>query len=239
MSEELELYSYKPVNEAVRPYRQDYMVNSGSGLPAVRLKRGTDFGVIPGTKKPSLYKAGAEKIATQYGLCQRYSIESKIEQADGKNNLFFYLVRCDLVKIIDGREYVITSAFGSANTNEKRNGFNAAWDAANSAVKMAQKRALVGAVIALSSGTGMFDQDMEDEQFMKNADAIVKTGPDDPISTKQITRLYAIAGEAGMTSAEAKQKIIAMGYKSTKEIKQKDYDGVIAALQEAGNGSNG
>ena len=232
MSEELIAYSYTPLNEAVKPFRQNYMVDAGNGLPPVALKRGTDFGVIPGTKKPSLFKAGAEKVATQYGLCQRYAIESKVESPDPKAPFFFYLVRCDLVKIIDGQEYVITSAFGSSNSNEKRNGFNSAWDSANSCVKMAQKRALVGAVLALCSGSSMFDQDMEDETFMKNADAIIKTGPNDPVTTKQITRLYAIAGEAGMTTDEAKKKIKAMGYASTKDIKQKDYDAVIEKLKE-------
>ena len=234
MSEELELYSYTPLNEAVRPKGQNYMVDAGAGLPPVQLKRDADFGVIPGTKKPSLYKAGAEKIATNYGLCQRYSIESKADVTEGKAPLFFYLVKCELVKIIDGKEYVITSAFGSGNTNEKRNGFNSPWDAANGTIKMAQKRALVGAVIALCSGSGMFSQDMEDEKFMENAGKITKTGPEDPITKQQITRLYAIAGEAGLTASEAKLRIIAMGFTSTKEIKQKDYDGVIEKLKEAG-----
>lgn len=232
MSEEMIAYSYTPLNEAVRPKGQNYLVDAGTGLPPVQLKRGNDFGVIPGTKKPSLYKAGAEKIATQYGLCQRYSIESKVEQVDGKAILFYYLVRCDLVKIIEGKEYIIVSAYGSANTNEKRNGFNAAWDAANGTIKMAQKRALVGAVIALCSGSGMFAQDMEDEAFMKNAAAITKTDPEAPITAKQITRLYAIAADAGLSTPEAKQRIIAMGYASTKDIKQKDYDAVCAKMQE-------
>ena len=236
MSEELVAYSYTPLNAAVRPKGPNYLVNAENGLPPVQLKRDTDFGVIPGTKKPSLFKAGAEKIATQYGLCQRYSIESKAEDFNSKTPFFYYLIRCDLVKIIDGKEYVIVSAFGSGNSNEKRNGFAAAWDTANSCVKMAQKRALVGAVLALCSGSSMFDQDMEDEAFMKKAEAITKTNPDDPVSRAQITRLYAIAGEAGLTSAEAKQRIIAMGYASTKDIKQKDYDEVIRRLQEADNG---
>lgn len=228
---ELIPYSYTPLNEAVKPYRQNYMVDAQNGLPPVALKRGTDFGVIPKTTKPSLFKAGAEKIATAYGLCQRYSIESKTEIVD-KTPLFYYLIRCDLVKIIDGQEYIIVSAFGSANSNEKRNGFNPAWDSANSCVKMAQKRALVGAVLALCSGSSMFDQDMEDESFMKNADAIVKQDPEAPISSKQITRLYAIAGDAGLTTAEAKRKLQAMGYTSTKDIRQKDYDTVIEKLKE-------
>lgn len=234
MSEEMVAYSYSPLNEAVTPKGQNYMVNSGSGLPAVKLVRGEDFGVIKGTKKPSLYKAGAEKIATQYGLCQRYSIESKIESVDAKNPIFYYLVRCDLVKIIDGKEYVITSAFGSGSSSEKKHGFASPFDVANTAVKMAQKRALTGAVIALCSGSGMFTQDMEDEEFMKNADSITKNDPEAPITSKQIQRIYAIAGNAGMTTPEAKQKLIAMGYASTKDIRQKDYDAVCQKMQEEG-----
>lgn len=232
MNESLVAYSYTPLNEAVVPKGKNYMVDSQMGLPPVQLKRDTDFGVIPGTKKPSLYKAGAEKIATQYGLCQRYAIESKVESFDGKTPMFYYLVRCDLVKIIEGQEYTIVSAYGSSNTMEKRNGFNSAWDAANGTIKMAQKRALVGAVLALCSGSSMFSQDMEDEQFMKNADAILKTDPESPITAKQIQRLYAIAGAAGITTPEAKRRIIAMGYASTKDIKQKDYDAVCAKMQE-------
>lgn len=233
MSEEIVAYSYTPTNAAVKPRGQNYMVDAGMGLPPVQIKRGTDFGVIPGTKKPSLFKCGAEKIATAYGLCQRYEIVGKEE--DFKTPLFFYLIRCDLVKIIEGQEYVIVSAYGSANTSERRNGRNSPFDGANSTVKMAQKRALVGAVLALCSGSDMFTQDMEDEDFMRNADSITKTGPDDPITKQQITRLYAIAGEAGLTSAEAKRKLQAMGYASTKDIRQRDYDSVIDALKEAGN----
>lgn len=229
---EMVAYSYTPLNEAVTPKGQNYMVNSQNGLPPVKLLRGEDFGVIPGTKKPSLFKAGAEKIATQYGLCQRYTIEDKIHDFTGKAIFSYYMVKCELVKIIDGKEYVIVSSYGSSNTNEKRNGFNSAWDADNGTLKMAQKRALTGAVIALCSGSSMFTQDMEDEQFMKNAASITKTDTEAPITSKQITRLYAIAGNAGLTTPEAKQRIVSMGYASTKDIKQKDYDAVCAKMQE-------
>lgn len=232
MSEEMIAYSYTPLNEAVRPKGQNYLVDAGTGLPPVQLKRDADFGVIPNTKKPSLFKAGAEKIATAYGLCQRYSIEDRDKNCDGKNNFFYFLVKCELVKIIDGKEYTIVSSFGSGNTNERRNGTASAWDGANSAVKMAQKRALVGAVLALCSGSGMFDQDMEDETFMKKADAILKSTPDSPITSKQVQRIYAIASNAGLSIPEAKQRIIAMGYASTKDIKQKDYDAVCAKMPE-------
>ena len=235
MSEELTAYSYTPLNAAVRTKGQNYLVDAGMGLPAVTLRRDVDFGVINGMKTPSLFKPGAEKIATSYGLCQRYVTESKIEEVKGDRVFFYYLIRCDLVKIIDGKEYVITSAYGSANTNEKRNGRNSAWDAANGTVKMAQKRALVGAVLALCSGSDMFTQDIEDMNFMENAEKIIKEKPDDPITNQQIRRIYAIANSLGIPQGEAKRKIIAMGYASTKDIKQKDYDAVIEALKEAAN----
>lgn len=223
-------YSYHPMNAAVRPSGRNYIVDAGVGFAPVKIHRGTDFGVIPGTHKPSLFKAGAEKIATAYGLCQRYEIVGK--QEDFATPLFYYLIRCDLVKIIDGREYVIVSAYGSANTSERRNGRNSPFDGANSTVKMAQKRALVGAVLALCSGSDMFTQDMEDEDFMRQADSITKADPEAPITPNQSKRLYAICGDMGLSIPEAKKRLKAIGYASTKDIRQRDYDDVIEKLKE-------
>ena len=232
MSEELVAYSYKPLNEVVRPKGSNYLVDSGAGLPPVMLKRDVDFGVIPNTKKPSLFKPGAEKIATQYGLCQRYALVDQTHSWEGKNVFSWYLVRCDLVKIIDGQEYIISSAFGSANTNERKCGTASAWDTDNARIKMAQKRALVGAVLALCSGSSMFEQDIEDEEFMKKADEFVKSNPEAPLSKEQKNNIFAIAQVNGLTIPEARQRLVAMGFASTNDLKQKDYDAVRAAMQK-------
>lgn len=217
----------------VQPKGKNYLINCGN-FGQQTLKRDVDFGVIPKTKKPSLFKSGAEKVAMGYGLLQHYTIESKIEQV-GKEALFYYLVRCDLVKVYNGIEYVWTSAYGSANTSEKRNGFNSPYDAANSTLKMAQKRALVAAALSISGLSDAFTQDMENEDFMQNAQALIDTDkPDSPVSTAQIKRLYAIGGEAGMNAAEVKQILVAQGYTSTKQIKQKDYDAVIELIKKKG-----
>ena len=217
----------------VQPKGKNYLINCGNFGQQV-LKRDVDFGVIPKTKKPSLFKSGAEKVAMGYGLLQHYTIESKIEQV-GKEPIFYYLVRCDLVKVYNGIEYVWTSAYGSANTSEKRNGFNSPYDAANSTLKMAQKRALVAAALSISGLSDAFTQDMENEDFMQNAQALIDTDkPDSPVSTAQIKRLYAIGGEAGMNAAEVKQILVAQGYTSTKQIKQKDYDAVIDLIKKKG-----
>lgn len=225
MSNELTLFEGQKA--IVAPKRMNYEISVPGGVPQT-LKRDVDFGVIPKTKKPSLYKSGAEKICFAYGLMQRYYIESKIEQTE-PSPFFFYTVRCDLVKLLPtGQEIVFTSSYGSANTLEKRVGFAGAYDAANSTLKMAQKRALTSAAISICGGSDLFTQDIEDETYItKNYEEMKVTAKDDaPITTSQIKRLYAIGKEAGKNVDEVKNMIIAKGYTSTKDIKQKDYDEV-------------
>lgn len=226
-----ELALYEGQKAVVEAKRLNYEISVPGCVPQT-LKRGVDFGVIPKTKKPSLYKSGAEKIAFAYGLMQRYYIETKIEQTEPEP-FFYYAVRCDLVKLLPtGQEVVFTSGYGSANTKEKRNGFNGAFDAANSALKMAQKRALTSAAIAVCGGSDLFTQDIEDESFIESGNAELKaTQSDDaPITAKQVKRLFAIAGDAGKTVEEAKQTLAKFGYTSTKDITQKDYDEICTLL---------
>lgn len=217
----------------VEPKRMNYTVTVG-GRETV-LKRDVDFGVIPKTKRPSLFKSGAEKICFAYGLMQRYHIETKIEQTEPEP-YFMYTVRCDLVKLNmqNGQEYVFTSGYGSANTKEKRNGFNGAYDAANSTLKMAVKRALVSAAIAVCGGSDLFTMDIEDESFMtQNYTEMKQTASDDaPITTAQTRRIFAIANDAGHNKAETLNILASHGFNSSKDVKQKDYDEVCKLVAE-------
>jgi hypothetical protein len=218
-------------NALVEPKRMNYEITAPNGVKTT-LKRDVDFGVIPKTKKPSLYKSGAEKICFAYGLMQRYTVESKIEQTDPEP-FFFYTVRCDLVKLNlqTGQEYVFTSGYGSANTKEKRNGFNGAYDAANSSLKMAAKRALTAAAISVCGGSDLFTMDIEDETVTRNFEEIKATSADNaPITTKQIKRLFAIGNENGLGVEQIKTKLASIGYTSTKEITQEKYDEVCKII---------
>ena len=148
------------------------------------------------TKHPTLFKSGAEKVAVAYGLCQRYHLESKVE--DHSEGFFFYCVRCDLVKIVDGQEYTITSSYGSANTREGRNGRQSPYDGANSALKMAQKRALVSASLSLGCMSDSFTQDIESDT--EEAGVYFNSqNPDAPITAAQVKFFYAAAGRHGLT----------------------------------------
>jgi len=237
------LVVYEAHRALAESVKGSYALQLGNGS-TVDLKRGVDFdnpvvktGKNAGKKafdKPILQKAGAEKIAFGFGLLQQYELVSKVETYDGQNSYFAYTVRCDLVKLgPNGEKVVVSNSYGHANTAERRNGFNAPADAANGSLKMAQKRALVGAALAISGLSDMFYQDIDNDGFMAEAGNITKARDDDPISSKQITRIYALAGSLGLTTPEAKNIIQAMGYGSTKDIKVKDYDSVIEAVKKA------
>ena len=55
-----ELVVYEAQQAAAIPKGKNYIVAAPNGGQA-KLERDVDFGVIPKTKQPSLYKAGAEK----------------------------------------------------------------------------------------------------------------------------------------------------------------------------------
>ena len=224
-----ELMIYEAHQAIARTSGKNYKITPPVGSE-VTLKRGTDFGVVPGTKQPSLLKSGAEKVCMAYGLLQHYSIESRIEQSEKNNFLFYYLVKCELVKIAnDGKEYVFATGYGSANTAEKRNGTKAnSPDVINSTVKMAQKRALVAAALSISGLSDMFTQDMENADFMEKAYDLQKTlDPDSRITAAQVQRIYAIAQSNGIPANEVKMKLKENGY-DIKTVTQKEYNAVYA-----------
>lgn len=221
-----------------RPRGANYVITSPMTGNEVKIERNVDFGVIPGTKKPSLYKSGAEKIIGVYQLMPRFSILSKTENYDGKSDFFMYVVECSLVKGFFDKEghyqeCVYSNGIGSANTGEKRNGYNSALNAANSTLKMAQKRAMVSAALGISGLSSMFTMDLEDEASMSKAKA-VSLSDDDPITRQQQMRIFAVAGNAGLSSDECKRKLAELGFTSTKDVKQKDMERIITAFQELG-----
>ena len=212
---------------------RNYTLNIGN-MKTV-LKRDIDFGVIPGTSKPSLYKSGAEAICMGYGLLQHYDIVSSAENWDGDTPFFMYTVRCDLVKIFDGKEYIFSTAFGSANTREKRNGRNDAFNGANTTLKMAMKRALTSASIAVSGLSSAFTMDVEDMGFNKTVESMTfdNTDPNTPITQAQRKRLFAIAKTYSMGTVELKAWLKdKFNLDSTNDITQTLYDAIVAELQK-------
>jgi hypothetical protein len=82
------------------------------------LKEGEDFGTIPGTPKPTLYKPGADKLCELYGLADSYEIIDKIVDFNAHPPLFDYEVRCTLIRMRS--QSVVSTGLGSCSSYESR-----------------------------------------------------------------------------------------------------------------------
>lgn len=89
------------------------------------LKEGVDFGTVPGSEKPALLKAGAEKMSNFYALSPDFVDIETVEDWTGKDHdgepFFYYRQKCNLYKNqSDGTRIFVASADGSCNSWEKK-----------------------------------------------------------------------------------------------------------------------
>jgi hypothetical protein len=82
------------------------------------LRPNYDFGVIPGSNKPSLLKPGAERLCSAFGFDPRFETITSIERWDGDEPLFFYRINCRLIHIETGLE--VATGIGSCNSFESK-----------------------------------------------------------------------------------------------------------------------
>lgn len=131
-----------------------------------------DYAVVPGTQKQALLKPGAEKLMKLFGLGVRF-VESE-KELDRYENFALYSYIAEVYHLRTG--VVIASCEGTANSWEKKYKERTVYvkgiksgteptpvcDILNTLKKMAQKRAMVGAVIIATGASDYFTQD-EDE----------------------------------------------------------------------------
>ena len=122
------------------------------------MKPGVDYGIVPGTDKPTLLKPGAEKLCEIYGFSKWIEILHQTEDYD--RPLFAYTVKVRLVSKTAG--FTEAEGVGAANSREKKFAKQDAFTIQNTLLKMAKKRALVDAVLSATRSSGLFTQDMED-----------------------------------------------------------------------------
>src|SRR5690349_9628936 len=133
---------------------------------------GQHFGTVPGTKKPSLWKPGAELLGVLFQLGQRYQVQERILA----NDHILYTVTCTLFFRPSGAE--ISEGLGACSsmeykyrcqTDPKTDERGKVWPSKytpyefyNTCLKMACKRALIAATINASGVSEIFTQDTED-----------------------------------------------------------------------------
>ncbi len=125
-----------------------------------------DFGVIPGTKKRTLFKQGAEKILRLFGLGARF--RQTVREIDRAQNFCMFEYECEIYHLRNPAT-VIAMCAANANNLEKKYETRAIYENGrkvgeepvpigeliNTLTRMAQKRALVGATL-LATGASEF-----------------------------------------------------------------------------------
>lgn len=123
-----------------------------------------DYGVIPGTNKPTLLKPGAEKLLHFYGLCCEF--DPAVTYGDGEKTPWVTVVTECRLHVGDLSGPVINTGHGAANSWERKyrrqGDCMSAHDLLNTLVKMSDKRAMVDAALRATATSGVYGQDMED-----------------------------------------------------------------------------
>ena len=195
------------------------------------LKPKIDYGIIPKTTKPTLYKAGAEKICQLFNLRPSFTLIKSIEDWTGRQNgleepLFFYSYRCVLYyPKINGQP--VGEGSGSCNSLEtKYRGDNWRFDLVNTIDKMAQKRSLVAAVLITCGASEYFTQDLE--TWMETVSATDTNSDEKQLLINQVGELTALLG----WTTERSQSYLKQSYGVTgrKQLSVKQLGQVVQAL---------
>lgn len=116
-----------------------------------------DYGIVPGSKKPSLLKPGAEKLCEVYGFSKQIDVIHRLE--DWEKGIFHYEVKATLINKRTG--LLEAEGVGSCNSKEKKYKNQDGFTLANTILKMAKKRALIDAVLSATRSSSIFTQDIE------------------------------------------------------------------------------
>jgi hypothetical protein len=118
MSTELQTQDLPVVTNIDRPMSVHEVMNQSITIHEILTRvmvDGIHYGVIPGTDKPTLYQAGAEKICATFRLAPKYEVD---DLCDPRENIYRYRVKCSLYTIRDG--IFVGSAVGEASSAEEK-----------------------------------------------------------------------------------------------------------------------
>lgn len=191
------------------------------------LHQNHDYGIVPGTDKPTLLKPGAEKILMMMGLRSEFEIVDSTR--DWEKGFFQYQVRCKLYK----GDVLITEGLGCCNTRERKYIKQDPYTLDNTILKMAKKRALIDATLLVASLSDIFTQDLEDmdlEGQQVSTQQKVYTDQSGTITQKQAKRMFALAnGDNDLV----KNIIGKYGYEHSTDVKKTDYEKICNEIETA------
>jgi len=189
------------------------------------LKKDYDYGIVPGTQKPSLLKPGAEKIFMLLGMRSEFEMVDSTRDFD--KGFFQYAVKCKLYK----GDVLITEGIGAANNRERKWLKQDPYSVDNTVLKMARKRSMTDAALTVGSLSDIFTQDLSDDTDIEGQPVQQKktaTDQDGSISKAQAKRMFALA--------EGNSEIVRMvlkeyGYEKSEQVQKTEYDEICSKIE--------
>ena len=140
------------------------------------MKEGTHFGTIPGTPKPSLWKAGAEVLCMTFRLAPILDSHVVVDDLDSEwpytatkrdgtivqgTCIGFFEVEATCT-IHGPQGEVLSRCSARCNNREAKYRALSLFEIRNTILKMAEKRAFVSAVLMATAASDIFTQDLEE-----------------------------------------------------------------------------
>ena len=140
------------------------------------MKEGTHYGTVPGTPKPSLWKAGAEVLCMTFRLAPLLDSRVTVDDPEGEwvytgsrrdgtivtgTSVGFFEVEATCAIQGPGGE-ILSRCSARCNNRESKYRSLSLFDIRNTVQKMAEKRAFVSAVLMATGASDIFNQDIED-----------------------------------------------------------------------------
>jgi hypothetical protein len=195
-----------------------------------QMKEGEDYGKIPGSPKPSLFKPGAEKLCNLYGFTINVDILEKVE--NWKEGFFYYLCKCSLRSKKTGE--IISEGLGSCNSKETKFAKQNPYTIVNTILKMAKKRALIDATLSATRTSGIFTQDIEDmeEMLITDENIEVKEEKVDYATQNQKNYIAKLAKDKNINDEDLKKLTQELtGKNESKEWTKDDASKIIQELK--------
>lgn len=168
--------------------------------------QGQDYGLIPGCNKPSLFKAGAEKLCDIFGFSKQVEVMNRVEDWD--KPFLHYEVKVTLTNKRTG--LLEAEGIGSCNSMEKKYAHQNTFTICNTLMKMAKKRALVDAVLSATRSSGIFSQDIEDLDLTPQSNTPAATGSSNYYSGYTSSPSITVVNNSSPITPNQLKKIVAL-----------------------------
>lgn len=193
------------------------------------LHQNHDFGVVPGSSKPTLLKPGAEKILMLLGLTSEYELIEKVQ--DYENGFFAFTVRCKLYK----QDQLITEGLGHCNSKERKYQSEKVdpYTIANTCLKMAKKRAQIDATLTVASLSDIFTQDIEDMDLEGNSVTQISSMKREmkPASKSQIAYIQSMQKKLNINDEQLQSMLAKYNVDALEKLNSSEASQLITELQ--------